>query len=324
MLSAKRVEALRSRPGRYLDGGDFGRSLYLQVTEGGGSWLLRYERNGRERWMGLGALADFSLKEARARARKARQLLADGIDPLEQKRAAKAAHLLAATKAMTFEEAATQFFNQHSTKWRNAKHRAQFLSTLKDYVFPSIGKIAVADIDTAAVLKVVEPIWTTKTETASRIRGRIESVLDWATVRGLRSGDNPARWRNHLANVLPARGSKENHPALAYADVPQFMSALRSRDSVSARALEYTILTAARTGATIGATWSEIDLTSKLWKVPPERAGAKLYGNKPRSGRANEGHGVPLDLARKARCAAWLPVYVQGLVFRNDQLSELR
>jgi integrase len=283
VLTAKKMEALRRKPGRYLDGGDFGRSLYLQVTSGGASWLLRFERNGRERWMGLGSLADFSLKEARQRARAARQLLADGVDPLDQKRAAKAAQLLDAMRAMTFEEAAKQFFNQHSTKWRNAKHRAQFISTLEDYAFPTIGSLAVANIDTAAVLRVVEPIWMTKTETANRVRGRIEAVLDWAAVRSLRSGDNPARWRNHLANVLPARGSKVNHPALAYADIPQFMSALRSRDSVSARALEFTILTAARTGAVIGGTWSEIDLANKIWKVPPERAGAKVYGNKPRS-----------------------------------------
>ena len=212
-LTSKRIEQLRKAPGRYIDGGDLGRGLYLQVTPGGASWLLRYERSDRERWMGLGALTDFGLKEARARAKAKRQLLADGIDPLEQKKADKAAKALAAAKAITFSEAAQSYFDQHARKWSNAKHRAQFLSTLTEYAFPKIGKLAVADVDTGAVLKVLEQkhenypdqrLWDAVPETASRLRGRIEKVLAWGTTRNFRSGDNPAAWKNHLDNVLPA------------------------------------------------------------------------------------------------------------------------
>jgi integrase len=291
-LTAKRIEQLRKKPGRYLDGGDLGRGLYLQVTDGGASWLLRYERGDRERWMGLGALRDFSLKEARARAKAKRQLLADGIDPLEAKKADKAAKALALAKAITFEEAARQYFDQHSKKWSNAKHRAQFLSTLTQYAFPKIGGLAVADVDTGAVLKVLEQkhadypdssLWEAIPETASRLRGRIEQVLDWAKVRNYRDGENPARWEGHLEHSLLARSEIQrvkHQPALHRDDVPDFIRALWERSngqsSVSALALEFTILTAARTGAVIGATRDEIDFKGKVWTVPPERAGAKI------------------------------------------------
>jgi integrase len=293
-LTAKKIARLRQQPGRYIDGGDLGRGLYLQVTEGGASWLLRYERGGRERWLGLGSLADFSLKEARARAKQNRQLLADGIDPLEQKKADKAARALAAAKAISFKEAAHAYFDQHEKKWRNAKHRKQFLATLQEYAFPKIGTHPVADIDTGAVLRVLEqkhkdypdqPLWEAIPETASRVRGRIETVLDWATTRGYRKGDNPARWTGHLDNVLPARGSIQkvaHHPAVAYAVLPDFMAALRERKSVSARALEFLILCAARTGAVIGATRDEIDFEQKIWSVPPARAESKISGDEPR------------------------------------------
>jgi integrase len=290
-LTAKRIEQLRKTPGRYIDGGDLGRGLYLQVTDGGASWLLRYERGDRERWMGLGALADFSLKEARARAKAKRQLLADGIDPLDQKKADKAARALAATKAITFSEAAQAYFDQHAKKWSNKKHRAQFLSTLTEYAFPKIGTLPVANIDTGQVLRVLEQkhkdypdqrVWEAIPETASRVRGRIEAVLDWCTTRSFRSGDNPARWEGHLDNVLPARSDIQkvkHHPALAYAEVPAFMAALRERKGIAAQALEFLILCAARTGAVTGATRNEIDFEAKIWTVPPERAGAKIIAN---------------------------------------------
>lgn len=295
-LTAKKIARLRKAPGRYLDGGDLGRGLHLQVTEGGASWLLRYERAGRERWMGIGPLCDFNLKEARERARRARQLLRDGIDPLEQKKADKAAKVLASAKDITFEEAARSYFDQHAKKWKNAKHRAQFLSTLEQYAYPKIGSFPLAEIDTGAVLKVLEQkhadypdqrLWDAIPETASRLRGRIEQVLDWAKVRGYRSGDNPARWKGYLDNVLPARSeiqTVKHHPALAYAELPTFIAALRSREGIAARALEFTILTAARTGAVIGATRDEIDFEQQVWIVPPDRAGAKITGEdaKPR------------------------------------------
>jgi integrase len=223
--------------------------------------------------MGLGSLADFNLDEARERARKQRQLLTDGIDPLEARAAERAARALEAAKAITFEAAANSYFEQHQSKWKNAKHSAQFLSTLSAYVFPKIGRLSVAAIDTGLVLKCIEPIWTDKTETASRVRGRIEAVLDWATARQYRSGDNPASWKT-IGKVLPApdRLAKVNHhAALPYPELPAFMAALADREGIAARALEFTILTAARTGETIGATWDEINLREKTWTVPANR-----------------------------------------------------
>lgn len=269
-LTEKRVAQLKE-PGRYGDG----HGLYLQVmSEANRSWLFRFERGGRERWMGLGALHVFNLKEARERARKVKQLLADGIDPLDARATERAERALAAARAITFEEATRQYFDAHERKWKNAKHRAQFLSTLQTYSFPKIGKLPVAAIDTGLVLKCIEPIWQDKTETANRVRGRIENVLDWATVRGYRTGDNPARWRGHLENVLPTRSELQkvvHHAALPFDDLPKFMAALGQREGIAARALEFTILTAARTGETIGAAWDEIDLEQRTWTVPAGR-----------------------------------------------------
>jgi integrase len=285
MLTVKKIERLKE-PGRYLDE----RGLYLQVMSATNrSWLLRYEINGRKRWMGLGPCADFTLEEARSRARQARQLLADGIDPLEARQAEHAKRALAAAQVITFQDAAQQYFDQHERKWRNAKHRAQFLATLRDYAFPKIGKLSVADIDTGLVLKCIEPHWQTKTETANRVRGRIESVLDWATVRGYRTGDNPARWKGHLAEVLPARGKiapHQHHRALPFADMPEFMTELGQREGFGARALELTILTAARTGEVTNARWSEIDLKEKIWTVPAGRMKGHREHRVPLSDRA--------------------------------------
>lgn len=299
MLTAKRIEKLlKANNGqrRYLDGGDLGRNLYLQIYPNGASWILRYVIDGIEHWMGLGSLKDFSLKEARERARKARQLLADGIDPLATKRAARAARLAASAKLITFAEAAKQYYNQHEKKWKNQKHRQQFLSTLTQYAFPRIGQYSVSDVDTNAILKVLEQthegerLWDRVPETANRLRGRIEMVLDWATVRGYRSsGDNPARWRGHLSNVLVARGEGrkvQHHPALPYAEISHFMADLRIRDGVAAKALEFCILTAARTGEVIGATWPEIDLKTKLWTVPAGRIKGGKEHRVPLSDRA--------------------------------------
>jgi integrase len=302
MLTAKRIEKIRKavRPGsgpkRHLDGGDLGRNLYLQVYPGGASWVLRYARGGRERWMGLGSLADFSLKEARQRAREARQKLADGIDPLAARRAKRAEEAAREAKLITFKDAAQAYFNQHQKKWKNQKHRAQFLSTLEHYAFPKIGVLALNDVDTGSVLKVLEQkheagarLWDAVPETANRLRGRIEMILDWAAVRGFRSGDNPARWRGHLSNVLVGRGEGrkvQHHPALPYAEVGNFVAELRDRDGISARALEFCILTAARTGEVIGALWSEINLSAKLWTVPAGRIKGGREHRVPLSDRA--------------------------------------
>jgi hypothetical protein len=199
-LTAKRVNTLVKRPGRYHDGHGL---ILVVVNPNNASWQLRYQRNGRERWLGLGPLHTVTLKDARERARAARLQLLDGIDPIDGRRAERAK----ATQLVTFKAAAEAYSALHEQKWRNAKHRKQFLASLVCYAYPVLGDMTVSAIDTAAVLRVVEPIWLSKTETANRVRGRIESVLDWATVGGHRSGDNPARWKGHLAGVLPAPGA---------------------------------------------------------------------------------------------------------------------
>jgi integrase len=269
-LTARQVERIKE-PGRYSDGN----GLYLQVTPSGvRSWILRYERHGRERAMGLGPLHTVSLVEARERARRSRLQLLDGLDPLDARKSAQAAAALEAARSITFEEAATQYFDAHEAKWRSARTREQFLSTMRLYALPLLGRLPVAAVDTGLVLRVLEPIWSSKTETASRVRGRIEGVLDWATVRGYRAGDNPARWRGHLDNVLPAPAqvaTVEHHAALPYVEAPAFIQALSKVGGTAARALELTILTAARTGEVIACRWDEFDLRGAVWSVPPGR-----------------------------------------------------
>jgi len=229
MLTAKKVERAK-QPGRYYCG--LIRGLYLQVTASGAkSWVLRYQLRGQERWMGLGSASEFSLKEARERARAARQLLADRIDPLAGKRAAEAAAKLAAARKLTFAEAAQRYFNQHASKWRSAKHREAFLGTLAAFAFPVLGNMDVAAIDTPDILRAIEPHWTTKAVTIDRTRNRIEQVLDWCVVRGHRPpGTNPAMWKGHLDQVLPpARkvAPVAHHAAMDYRQLPTFMDELR-------------------------------------------------------------------------------------------------
>lgn len=266
-LTVKRVAKLID-PGRYSDGG----GLYLQVTPSGGrSWIFRYQVRGRERAMGLGPLRDFDLEEARQRARKARQQIRDGVDPIDAVKAERDARALEAAKNITFKVAAQQYFDGHEQKWSNLTSRKQFLVSLEEYAFPVIGKMPVAMIDTTLVLKVIEPIWNNKNVTANRVRSRIESVLGWATARGYRVGDNPARWKGHLREVLPAHGKVEHHKALPYKDIAAFMAALAIHQGIAARALEFLVLTASRTGEVFNAKWSEIDLQAKVWTIPAER-----------------------------------------------------
>jgi integrase len=223
--------------------------------------------------MGLGPLHTVSLSEAREKARSLRQQLLDGMDPLIEKKKRKQALLAEATKAVTFREVAGMYLKAHEASWKNSKHAGQWPATLTTYVYPKIGGMAVRDIDVDDVVRVLEPIWRKIPETASRIRGRVETILGFATVRKFRSGDNPARWRGHLATLFPAKGSvraTQHHPALTYADVPQFMAELRERKLLSARALEFLVLTAARTGAVCLATHDEFDLKGKVWTIPPK------------------------------------------------------
>lgn len=280
-LSAMKVKRL-SKPGYYGDGG----GLYLQVsTKGSKSWIFRYERQGHERQMGLGALHTVSLVDARELARQARLILATGLDPIEKRKAEMAALRAEQSNDLDFDTCAKRYIEAHEAGWRNAKHRQQWENTLRVHASPHIGKIHVRWIDTPLILKVLEPIWRTKTETASRIRERIERILSWATVRGYRDGDNPARWRGHLDEMLPkpAKVKKvKHHPALPFAEVRDFFAAVRKQLGTSARALEFTILTACRTSEVLGARWEEVDFDGQVWIIPAERM------------KANQPHRVPL------------------------------
>jgi integrase len=224
--------------------------------------------------MGLGAFPEVSLAEARQRALDERKAVARGLDPIEERRALRAREAATIANSKTFEECARAYIEVHAAGWKSGKHAAQWTATLETYAFPLLGKLPVAAIDTARVLQVLTPIWATKTETASRLRGRIESILDWAKVRGYRQGENPARWKNNLRHQLPARSKVQkvrHHAALPYARVGTFMADLRTREGMSPRALEFAVLTAARSGEVRGATWREINLKSQRWTIPASR-----------------------------------------------------
>jgi integrase len=269
-LSAVRVSRLRKR-GFYSDGG----GLYLQVARGGSkSWVFRFKTRGRAREMGLGSLNTVSLSDARKKARDARELRDQGRDPIEARNAQRAALASERARATTFEQAASAYVAAHRDGWRNDKHKAQWESTIATYAEPLIGALSVDAIDTALVMKVLEPIWTATPETASRLRGRIEAILDWAKVRGLRVGENPARWRGHLAKLLPAPSKVrrvKHHAALPYLEIGAFMTDVRSREGIAARALDFTILTAMRTEAVIGAKPIEISKPQRVWTIPGHR-----------------------------------------------------
>ena len=274
-----------------------GAGLYLQLMRGvsgdaiNRSWIYKYELHGKRREMGLGSLRDFSLAEARQRHRALRQQVSDGIDPLAARRQRNAEHAAEGAKAMTFRACFEACLTSHADGWKNAEHRRQWRTSIEQDVLPVIGDLAVDDIGTPHFIQVLEPIWKTKPETASRTRGRIERVLAWATVRGFRSGDNPARWRGHLQEMFPAVGkiAKVNHhEAMPYVEVSAFMSKLRECDHIAARALEFTILCAARTGETLGAMWDEIDPTTKTWTVPHSRMKNGKEHKVPLSNRALE------------------------------------
>jgi integrase len=270
----------------YADGG----GLYLRVTpDGAKNWVLRYMLNRKPHWMGLGPLDLYGLADARAKALDARRKRHEGIDPIEARRAERARQRLEAAKAITFKECAESYINAHRAGWRNEKHKYQWPATLDAYAYPFIGTLPVQAIDTGLVLKVLEPIWTVKPETASRVRQRIESILDFAKVRCYRDGENPARWRGHLDKLLPALSKVrdvQHLAALPYAELPAFMVSVRAREAIAARALEFLILTAARTGEVIGARWNEIYLLDKTWTVPPARMKARREHRVPLSQRA--------------------------------------
>lgn len=289
---AKELGALevsrRTTPGMHFVGTPAG--LALQVSPSGSrSWILRVMVGGKRRDMGLGGFPDVTLAGAKEAAREARKKIKDGIDPIEDGRVARS--LLAASRAgaMTFDQCADGYIKAHQAGWKSAKHAAQWRTTLDTYASPIIGSLLVRDVGLEHVMTILEPIWTTKTETASRVRGRIESVLDWATARNYRKGDNPARWRGHLDKLLP-KPSKvatvENFSALPWQGMGTFMADLRKQEGIGARALEFAILCAARSGEIRGATWSEIDLQEGIWTIPAARMKAKKEHKVPLSGAA--------------------------------------
>ncbi|SHM41404.1 tyrosine-type recombinase/integrase [Bradyrhizobium lablabi] len=323
-LAVKFTEKSDLEPGLYHDGG----GLYLQVSDRKTkAWVYRFMMAGRARKMGLGDFDLVSLKDARKKRDAAYSLVIDGVDPIDDRQTRKAAQVAETAKALTFKECAEGYITAHRAGWKSAKHADQWAATLSTYAYPVIGKMQVQMIETAHVMKIIEPIWKDKTETASRVRGRIEKILDRAKALKLRSGENPAAWRGHLDQLLPAKSQVspvENHPALPYAELPGFMAKLRAKEGVSARALEFTILTVARTGDTIGATRREINKAEKLWTVPA----ARVKGKK---GARKRDHVVPLTkqaLAVLAEVPAVDGVYVfpggkEGAGLSNAAMSEL-
>lgn len=284
-LTAMGIKRL-TKAGRYGDGGN----LYFNVRANGSrAWLLRYKLPGQKpREMGLGSEADVSLADAREHAREARRLLQAGKDPIATREASQRA---AQGQGVTFREVSALYIGAHADTWRNEKHRWQWNATLDAHAHPVLGSLPVTAVGVAEVMRVLDPIWREKPETASRLRGRIESVLDYASTRGWRTGENPARWKGHLANLLPARSKLapvQHHAALPWGECPAFMLALAGQGGTAAAALRFTVLTAGRTSEVTGATWGEIDLAAKVWTVP----GARM--------KAGREHRVPLSRAALA------------------------
>ena len=317
-LSARAAQA-QGKPGYYADGA----GLYLQVKAAAAddqvtrSWLFRYKRSERQNWMGLGSLRDVPLAEARQRAAECRRLLASGKDPIAERDGERARASAPQAVAMSFDQCAKTYITAHRDGWRNAKHAAQWESTLKLHASPAIGKLPVDKVELSHVMRILEPIWRERTETASRVRGRIESILDWATVRGYRKGDNPARWRGHLDHLLPMPAKVRkvvHHPAVPFDEMPAFMRELGRQEGTGARALAFLILTAARSGEVRGLTRGEIDPKEKVWTVAAERM------------KAAREHRVALSEAAWGLLPTPLPDDPGALLFpapRDGQLSDM-
>lgn len=314
-LSALAVKHLTT-PGLHFVGGVPGLALQVLPT-GGRSWVLRAMVGGKRRDMGLGGFPEVKLGEARDVADAARKQIRDNVDPIKARADGKAAISVDAAKTMTFQAAALAFIAANEGSWRNAKHRQQWGNSLEAYAYPVIGKLNLRAIELPHILKILEPIWQEKTETATRLRGRIEQVLDWGTVRGYREGLNPARWRGHLDKILakPKKLAKvKHHASLPWADIGGFMVELRKAEGMGARALEFAILTACRSGEVRGATWDEIDLEAGEWNIPDNRM------------KAAKAHRVPLSDAAVALLKALPRMAGTNLVFpapRGGQLSDM-
>lgn len=292
--------------------------LYLQLTPTGGrSWLLRTVVGKLRRDIGLGGFPGITLSQARDKAREVRALIEEGVDPVERRKAAKAALMASQRRGLTFSDAVDRYLDAKLEAFRNPKHRQQWRNTLDSYAKPELGKMLVQDIAVQDVLRVLQPLWSDRTETASRLRGRIEAVLSWATVSGHRSGDNPARWAGNLKELLPApaKVAKEsNQPALTLEDAPRWFSALRARDGFGARALELLALTATRSQEVRGARWEEFDLVNGLWIIPAARM------------KMDREHRVPLSAEAVALLEALPRLGDNPLVFpaaRGGELSDM-
>lgn len=315
MFTAKRVETLG--PGVHHDGG--GLMLRVQKTatpHTGRAWVFRYWIHGRERRMGLGPFPRVTLKDARDKAAAARRLLDQGVDPLQEREEARREAMAKHAKAVTFKDAAAKLIAAKAPEWKSDKHAAQWAATLETYAYPVMGRLPVADIEVGHVTRVLEPIWNEVPETASRLRGRIEAVLSWATVKGYRSGDNPARWKNGLEHALPApskvkkRKGATGFSAMPYSDIPAFMGRLKERSGAAAEALAFTIHTAARSGEVRGMTWAEVDLGARVWTVPQGRMKAGAEHRKPLSDAA-----MRILQSRRQRHGS------EGLVFASDAVA---
>ena len=300
-----------TEPGFHRVGGVTG--LYLQINERGArSWVLRMMVGTKRRELGLGGFPTVGLADARTKARAVREQVENGLDPIAEKRK-KREMLIAEQRRPTFKKCAEQFMAMKSAEWRNDKHRQQWVNTLNQYAYPTIGDLPVHEISQRHVLTILEPIWTVKTETANRVRGRIENVLDWATAHGDRTGVNPARWRGQLDKLLPSPkkiAKVVHHPALPYEQLAEFQRRLNQYPSISAKALGFAILTAARSGEVRGATWEEIDFAKRIWTVPADR----MKGGKE--------HRVPLS-RRAIALLKTLPPQKTGIVFATQKGNAL-
>ena len=286
-LTARKVASLNTK-GWYGDGN----GLWLKVTSSETkSWVFRYSRFKKINNMGLGSIFAVSLADARLKAQEYRATLQEGLDPLQVKRELEAKQKAEKADLVTFNHCAERYIESHKAGWKNAKHAQQWTNTIHTYASPVIGSLPIKSIDTALIMRVLEPIWLTKNETAGRLRGRIENILSWAAVQGYRAADNPAQWKGHLENLLakPSKIKKvKHHRAMPYTDIHNFINDLRTHTGVSAKALEFLIITASRTSEVIGAQWDEIDLTANVWIIPANRMKAGKEHRVPLCSRALE------------------------------------
>ncbi|MBT9246651.1 integrase arm-type DNA-binding domain-containing protein [Gemmobacter fulvus] len=273
-LDVKRLKHSGTGAGETVAVGGVSGLVMQLLPSGGKTWLLRAMVGGKRREIGIGGYPDVTLAQARERARDIKDLIRQGVDPVEDRKAKRSALIAARRRSMTFADAVDKALAAKLDAFKNEKHQDQWRNTLQTYAMPELGKMTVQEITVQDVLRVLQPIWASKTETASRLRGRVEAVLSWATVAGHRMGDNPARWAGNLKELLPAPGKiavEGNHPALALGDAPAWFADLRTRDGFGARAVEFAALTAARSGEVRGATWNEIDFDAALWIIPAAR-----------------------------------------------------